>query len=113
MPVKVIAARQETAQEARSSSPGGEPSASQRQGRYPMPRAGKLFRFLAGLILQWFYGTATIRFEDGKVTHVEVETPRRWEYRELPETGPTSAEGVSSYASENVFGGDCNHRRCI
>ena len=40
---------------------------------------------LAGLMLQGFYGSVTIRFESGKVTHVDVETRRRWEYRELPE----------------------------
>lgn len=47
----------------------------------------KLFRFLAKLILDKFYGTVTIRFENGKVTHVETETRRMWEYRELP--GPS------------------------
>ena len=44
----------------------------------------KLFRFLAGLILDKFYGSVTIRFEHGKVTHVETETRRSWEYRNLP-----------------------------
>jgi hypothetical protein len=44
-----------------------------------MPRGEKLFRFLAGLMLQRFYGTVTIRFETGKVTHVTAETTRTWD----------------------------------
>ena len=50
-----------------------------------MPRGEKLFRFLASLILREFYGTVTIRFEAGKVTHVETETRRVWQYKDLPE----------------------------
>ena len=50
-----------------------------------MPRREKLFRFLAGLMLQRFYGTVTIRFQAGKVTHVETETRRTWQYGDLPE----------------------------
>jgi len=49
-----------------------------------MPRGEKLFKFLATLILRGFYGTVTIRFEAGKVTHVEAEARRSWEYRDLP-----------------------------
>ena len=49
-----------------------------------MPRGEKLFRFLASLILRGFYGTVTIDFGNGKVTHVETETRRRWQYDELP-----------------------------
>ena len=52
----------------------------------------KLFRFLARLILDKFYGTVTIRFESGKVTHVEAETRRVWEYRNLPEPGGDERE---------------------
>jgi len=44
----------------------------------------KLFHFLAKLILDRFYGSVTIRFEHGKVTHVETETRRVWEYKNLP-----------------------------
>lgn len=51
----------------------------------------KLFRFLTGLILDRFFGSVTIKFEHGKVTHVETETRRHWEYRELP-----TAENASS-----------------
>lgn len=47
----------------------------------------RLFKFLAGLVLEKFYGSVTIKFEGGKVTHVETETRRRWEYRELPAPG--------------------------
>ena len=44
----------------------------------------KLFKFLARLILDQFYGSVTIRFEHGKVTHVETETRQHWEYKNLP-----------------------------
>jgi len=45
----------------------------------------KLFHFLARLILDKFYGSVTIRFESGKVTHVETEIRRMWRYKDLPE----------------------------
>ena len=44
----------------------------------------KLSHFLAGLILDRFYGMVRIRFESGKVTHVETETRRMWQYKDLP-----------------------------
>ena len=44
----------------------------------------KLFKFLAGLILDQYYGSVTIKFEAGKVTHVETETRRTWQYKDLP-----------------------------
>ena len=50
-----------------------------------MKTGEKLFHFLARLILDKFYGTVTIRFEHGKVTHVETETKRMWRYKDLPE----------------------------
>ncbi len=50
-----------------------------------MRRGEKLFKFLASLMLRRFYGTVTIRFESGKVTHVETETGRTWQYKDLPE----------------------------
>ena len=46
-----------------------------------MRKGQKLFKFLASLMLKQFYGTVTIRFEGGKVTHVETETRRRWRSR--------------------------------
>lgn len=49
-----------------------------------MPRGEKLFRFLASLMLDRFYGRVTIRFEAGKVTHVEAESRRAWTYGDLP-----------------------------
>ena len=52
-----------------------------------MPRREKLFRFLADLMLREFYGLVIIRFESGKVTHVETETRRTWRYRDPPEEG--------------------------
>ena len=59
-----------------------------------MPRGEKLFRFLAGLMLRSYYGTVTIRFESGKVTHVETETRQIWKYRDLPEGTVTADEPV-------------------
>ena len=59
-----------------------------------MPRREKLFRFLAALMLDKFYGIVTIRFEAGKVTHVAPETRRAWQYTDLPSAlgrGPGAA----------------------
>ena len=56
-----------------------------------MKTGEKLFHFLAKLILDRFYGTVTIRFESGKVTHVETETRRMWKYRDLPEQPVTES----------------------
>ena len=50
-----------------------------------MKTGEKLFHFLARLILEKFYGSVTIRFEHGKVTHVETETRRAWQYKDLPD----------------------------
>jgi hypothetical protein len=50
-----------------------------------MPRGEKLFKFLASLMMRGFYGNVTIRLEAGKVTHVETETRRTWQYKDLPE----------------------------
>ena len=50
-----------------------------------MKVAEKLFRFLARLVLDRFYGSVTIKFESGKVTHVETETRRAWQYKDLPD----------------------------
>jgi hypothetical protein len=50
-----------------------------------MPRGEKLFRFLACLMLQRFYGSVIICFEHGKVTHIETETGWTWGYRDLAE----------------------------
>ena len=50
-----------------------------------MKTGEKLFTFLARLILDRFYGSVTIKFEHGKVTHVETETKRHWQYRDLPD----------------------------
>ena len=50
-----------------------------------MPKGEKLLKFLASLTLQKFYGTVTIRFESGKVTHVETEMRRTWRYQDLPD----------------------------
>jgi len=42
----------------------------------------ELFKFLARLMLDKFYGAITIRLEKGKVTHVETEM---WRYQDLPD----------------------------
>ena len=47
----------------------------------------KLFKFLARPILEKFYGTVTVRFENGMVTHVETEARRLWQYNGLPVVG--------------------------
>ena len=53
--------------------------------QYLSAKGGKPFNFPADLVLDRFYGTVTIRFEHGKVTHVETETRRAWQYKDLPE----------------------------
>ena len=59
----------------------------------------KLFKFLARLILERFYGSVTIKFEAGKVTHVETETRRAWAYKDLPnEPGRTPPQGKAGAA---------------
>ena len=58
-----------------------------------MRQGEKLFKFLARLILDRFYGSVTIRFEHGKVTHVETETRRRWEYKDLPDSASAREGG--------------------
>ena len=55
-----------------------------------MPNGERLFKFLASLMVRDFYGAVTIRFEHGKVTHVETETRRIWQYKDLPEAPPDS-----------------------
>ena len=49
-----------------------------------MTACDKLLQFLRDLALDQFYGTVTIKFESGKVTHVETETRRHWQYKDLP-----------------------------
>ena len=51
----------------------------------PRQRAGETpFRVLSSSVLQRSYGTVIIRSEGGKVTHVETETRRMWQYKDLP-----------------------------
>jgi argininosuccinate synthase len=49
-----------------------------------MPKGEKLLRFLVCPMQRDIYGTVTIRFESGKVTHVEMRNRRTWEYKALP-----------------------------
>ena len=44
-----------------------------------------MFRFLAAVMVDRFYGSFTIKFQAGKVTHVEAETRRVWQYNDLHE----------------------------
>jgi len=44
----------------------------------------KLIRFLQKLFADKFYGCVTIKFENGKATHVEATSTRKWEYKDLP-----------------------------
>lgn len=44
----------------------------------------KLIRFLQRLVAEKFYGTITIKFENGKATHIEMASMRKWEYKEFP-----------------------------
>ena len=53
----------------------------------------KLFPFLRRLALDRFFGTVTIKFEHGKVTHVETETKRHWQYKDLP-AGPDASAAI-------------------
>ena len=50
-----------------------------------MPKGERLCRFLASVMLHQCHGIAIILFEGGKVTHVETETRRTWQYKDLPE----------------------------
>ena len=60
-----------------------EPSLRHRAS--PMPRGEKLFRFPPDLMLRDFYGTVTIRFQGGKVMHVETKSRWMWRHKYLPE----------------------------
>ncbi len=44
----------------------------------------KLIKFLLKLYNERFYGCVIIKFENGKATHVEMNSTRKWEYKELP-----------------------------
>jgi len=43
----------------------------------------RLFSFLRRFFGRSFFGTITLRFESGKVTHVDVETKRSYRYRDI------------------------------
>jgi hypothetical protein len=58
-----------------------------------LKRGERLFKFLAGLILDRLYGSVTIKFEHGKVAHVEQETRRLWQYKDLPDPASTCGGG--------------------
>ncbi len=65
----------------------------------------KLFRFLASLMLRRFYGTVTIRFEGGKVTHVEMETRRVWQYKDLSDQAPAGLDEENGQGGRDRIGG--------
>ena len=45
----------------------------------------KLIRFLKRLHYDSFYGSVIIKYENGKATHVEVNSTRKWQYKDLPD----------------------------
>jgi hypothetical protein len=69
-----------------------------------MPKGERLFTFLANLMLRKFYGTVIIRFEAGKVTHVETMSRRTWVYRDLPDGKANPAESTGNGDSEAAGG---------
>jgi len=54
----------------------------------------KLFKFLKQFFQDKFFGTVVIRFEHGKVTHVEVQSKRVWQYKDLPVGADRKQEAV-------------------
>lgn len=70
-----------------------------------MPRGERLFRSVARLVLDRFYGNVTIRFEAGKVTRVTTETQRTWEYHDLPEPVPESTGEALESSPSDQHGG--------
>lgn len=46
----------------------------------------KIVTFLQKLFSERFYGQVVLRFENGKITHVEkIRTEEKWEFKNLPE----------------------------
>lgn len=45
----------------------------------------KLIKFLLNLYSEKFYGCVIIKFENGKATHVEMNSTQKWQYKDLPE----------------------------
>ncbi len=68
-----------------------------------------LLKFLASLTLQRFCGTVTMRLESGKATHVETETRRMWEHRDLPAGGANAARPAQDGSHGSVDRGAWNN----
>ena len=66
-----------------------------------MKTGEKLFRFLEALMVERFHGIVTVKFQNGKATHVDVETRRSYEYRELPDRYGAS-DGTDRAPSDDV-----------
>ena len=66
-----------------------------------MKTGEKLFHFLASLILDKFYGTVTIRFESGKVTHVDVSLADR--YLQFENNKPIWSQRANEFDVWNVL----------
>jgi len=46
----------------------------------------KVVAFFQKLLSERFYGQIVVRFENGKITHVEkIKTEAKWEFKNLPE----------------------------
>lgn len=46
----------------------------------------KLIRFIQKMFTEKFYGCDTIKFENGKATHIEMMSSRKRDYKDLPQT---------------------------
>ncbi len=44
----------------------------------------KLIRFLQDLARNNYFGSVTIKFENGKATHIEANSIKKWQYKDLP-----------------------------
>ncbi len=45
----------------------------------------KIIAFLQKLLSERFYGQVVLKFENGKITHVEkIKTEAKWEFKNLP-----------------------------
>jgi len=72
----------------RVSQTGGSAASSSSSGR----TLKNLLLFLADAMMRRLHGTAMMRFQAGKVTHVTTETKRTWQYGDLPENQDSTAE---------------------
>ena len=53
---------------------------------------GRLIALLTQLMQDRFHGSVTIRFEGGKVAHVDASVKKSWKYEDLPPSLPCDGE---------------------